>query len=49
MKTLNISDETYELIKNQLKDTEKTDIKSLQDLEGKKLEILLVNSVKYIR
>ena len=42
MKTLNISDETYELIKNQLKDTEKTDIKSLQDLEGKKLFIRTV-------
>jgi len=35
LKTLNISDETYELIKGQLDKSEKTDISSLQDMIGK--------------
>lgn len=36
MKTLNISDETYELIKGQLCQEEKVDFSSLDDLVGKK-------------
>ena len=36
MKTLNISDETYELIKDQLGVDENVDISSFQDLIGKK-------------
>ena len=36
MKTISISDETYELIKEQLKPDEKQDIKTLEDLIGKK-------------
>lgn len=35
-KTIVVSDDTYELIKNQLKTEEKIDISSLQDLVGKK-------------
>jgi hypothetical protein len=35
-KTLTISDESYELIKEQLKDVEKTDLKDLNDLIGRK-------------
>jgi hypothetical protein len=35
MKTINVSDETYELIKNQLKGDEKIDISSLQDMVGR--------------
>lgn len=35
MKTINVSDETYELIKNQLKETETIDISGLNDLVGK--------------
>ena len=35
-KTLTVSDETYDLIKDQLQDEEKIDISSLQDLVGKK-------------
>ena len=35
MKTINISDETFELIKNQLCDAEKIDVSSLEDLVGK--------------
>lgn len=42
MKTINISEETFELIKDQLKDDEKTDISSLKDLIGKKLFIRTV-------
>ena len=36
MKTLNISDETYEKIKGQLIDDEQVDIKTYQDLIGRK-------------
>jgi hypothetical protein len=36
MKTIQVSEETYELIKNQLKQEEKIDISSLEDLVGKK-------------
>jgi len=36
MKTINISDDTYELIKEQLKDTEKIDVSKIEDLIGKK-------------
>ena len=36
MKALNISDETYELIKDQLKEDEQIDVSSVQDLVGKK-------------
>jgi hypothetical protein len=35
MKTLQISDETYELIKDQLKEEETLDINTLQDFVGK--------------
>ena len=35
MKTITISDETYEEIKDQLKETERVDISDLQDLVGK--------------
>ena len=35
MKTLQISDETYELIKDQLKEDENFDINTLQDFVGK--------------
>ena len=34
---LDISEETYELIKSQLKEEEKLDINSLKDLEGKNM------------
>src|SRR5574337_2001185 len=34
MKTLTISDDTYELIKNQLRDDEQMDLTCLKDLEG---------------
>jgi hypothetical protein len=37
MKTLNISDDTYELIKDQLQIEEKTDISSMNDLIGEKV------------
>jgi hypothetical protein len=37
MKTLNISDETFELIKDQLQSEEKTDISSMNYLIGEKL------------
>ena len=36
MKTINISDETYELIKNQLNQDEVVDLSGLDDLVGKK-------------
>ncbi len=36
MKTINISDETYDLIKDQLQQDEKIDVGSLEDLVGKK-------------
>lgn len=36
MKTINISEETYELIKEQLKGDEKTDVSSIDDMIGKK-------------
>ena len=36
MKTINISEETYEKIKEQLTEDEKVDINSLQDFVGKK-------------
>lgn len=42
MKTINISDDTYELIKDQLQTDEKIDISSLQDFVGKKLFIRTV-------
>jgi hypothetical protein len=42
MKTLNISDETYELIKNQLGVEEKISISSLEDFVGKKFFIRMV-------
>ena len=35
MKRINVSDETYEIIKDQLNMEEKTDISSLQDMVGK--------------
>jgi predicted CopG family antitoxin len=41
-KTITISDESYELIKGQLKEEEKTDVSSLEDLVGKKLFIRTV-------
>jgi len=37
MKTINVSDETYELIKDQLDDDESIDISSIDELVGKKL------------
>lgn len=36
MKTIQVSEETYQLIKDQLKEEEKTDVSSLEDLVGKK-------------
>ena len=42
MKTINISEETYEAIKDQLSVEEKTDISSLEDFVGKKLFIRTV-------
>ena len=36
MKTLNISDETYELIKDQLGQEEKIDVNEIKDFVGKK-------------
>jgi hypothetical protein len=36
MKTLQISDDTYELIKSQLKEEEKIDVSNIEDLIGKK-------------
>lgn len=42
MKTINVSDETYELIKNQLGENEKIDINEIQDFVGKKLFIRTV-------
>jgi hypothetical protein len=36
VKVLEVSDETYERIKSQLKDNEKTDINRYEDLVGKK-------------
>lgn len=36
MRTINISEETYEAIKSQLGEDEKIDISSLQDMIGKK-------------
>lgn len=35
MKTLNVSDETYELIKNQLQPEEKFDLNDLSDIVGR--------------
>ncbi len=37
MKTINVSDETYEKIKEQLEENEKIDLSSLDELIGKKL------------
>lgn len=37
MKTINVSDETYELIKDQLSAEEKMDISDISDFVGKKL------------
>ena len=42
MKTLNVSDETYELIKNQLTETEKFDLSKMDDFIGKKVFIRTV-------
>lgn len=42
MKTLNISDETYELIKNQLNSEEKMDVSKLEDFVGNKVFIRTV-------
>ena len=42
MKTISISEETYEAIKDQLGEGEKLDISSLQDFVGKKLFIRTV-------
>ena len=42
MKTLNVSDETYELIKSQLSESESMDISSLQDLVGQSFFIRTV-------
>lgn len=42
MKTIQVSDETYEKIKSQLLSEEKTDLNSLQDLVGKKFFIRTV-------
>lgn len=42
MKTLNISDETYELIKDQLKGSENININEINDLVGKTLFIRTV-------
>lgn len=36
MKTINVSEETYEAIKNQLGEVEKLDVSELSDLVGKK-------------
>lgn len=36
MKTLNVSDETYELIKGQLGEEEKIDVNEIKDFVGKK-------------
>ena len=42
MKTINVSNATYDLIKDQLTQEEKTDISSMEDLVGKKLFIRTV-------
>lgn len=42
MKTLNISDETYELIKDQLVGEEKMDVSKMEDFIGKKVFIRTV-------
>jgi hypothetical protein len=42
MKQLNVSDETYELIKNQLEETEKFDVSKMDDFVGKKVFIRTV-------
>lgn len=42
MKTLEVSDETYELIKDQLQADELTDVSTLDDLVGKKFYIRTV-------
>jgi hypothetical protein len=42
MKTLTISDETFELIKDKLKEEEKFDLKDLQDFVGKSFFIRTV-------
>jgi len=42
MKTINVSEETYEKIKNQLGEEEKVDINELKDFVGKKLFIRTV-------
>jgi len=42
MKKLNVSDETYEIIKGQLQEQEKIEINDLKDLVGKKLFIRTV-------
>jgi len=42
MKTLNISDETYELIKGKLNETEKFDLSKMDDFIGKKVFIRTV-------
>lgn len=41
-KTIQVSEETYELIKEQLKEDEQVDISSLQDFVGKKVFIRTV-------
>ena len=41
-KTITVSEETFELIKDQLKDEEQVDISSLEELVGKKLFIRTV-------
>ena len=42
MKTLNISDESYELIKDQLKATETMDVSKMEDFVGNKVFIRTV-------
>ena len=42
MKILNISDETYELIKDQLKGNESMDVSKMEDFVGKKVYIRTV-------
>ncbi|OGS40504.1 MAG: hypothetical protein A3K77_00735 [Euryarchaeota archaeon RBG_13_31_8] len=42
MKTITVSDETYELIKNKLKEHEEIDLSSLNDFIGKKFFIRTV-------
>lgn len=42
MKTLQVSDDTYELIKDQLQQEEQIDISNLQDFVGKKIFVRTV-------